>query len=847
MDSSSSSISGVQARDTSPPRSAPSFTILGAARRLAAHLASFESVVLVAIAITSLAIVFRAPLTTKTMDLNLASAGRLFDSYAYDDSSSGGSSSAAMGPRDSLSWTCTLRPRFQWPYCGFGLLFDRSHEGRGIDLAGFNEIQLRIRYHGPAKLIRISLKDHDRRAPASSAGDKVNQATLPLADGDQLIPIKLQDFAVAEWWKEQAKATSDIARPSFGNVVAMEFITGNDGELGTHAFKIERIRFVAQVVSVEAWYGLLALGWAALILCLLVVRRRQLALVRQSAEGALRASEQLYRGILEATTDAIVLLSPEGNVELVNDAAVDAMELDSAEQVLGRHWTRLWRDESATSVAKALEHARGGRSARFRSSCATSKGTLKWWDVVVSPMCDGDGEIRGLLTMSRDVTNERKRSEELQWASEHDALTHLPNRRAFQERLKAAVLRAIETESSTALLLIDLDHFKHVNDSLGHGAGDTLLRGVADRLRSAFDGSQFIARIGGDEFAIVIEDVSSDEELLNLSARVRELIQLPVRIEGRDVRAGASIGGALFPRHAQSANDLFKSADTALYSLKHQGRGGTRLFDFYMLDEAQRSASQIRLARGAVTARTVVPVYQPQFRLEDGSIAGLEALLRWRHPRKGLQLPHTLEEAFGDYELAAKIGTLMQRRVARDVRGWIESGLDVGRVAINAAPAEFLRDNYAEMLLLMLEEFEVAPSRLEVEITEHAFFGRANEYVARALEVLKKAGVSIALDDFGTGYSSLSHLRDFPVDLVKIDMSFVQRMTEDHEIAAIVTAVVSLARSLGIEVVAEGVDKPEQLDLLRSIGCHMAQGHLFTRPVEAAAVAGLLSARKAAA
>jgi diguanylate cyclase (GGDEF)-like protein len=397
------------------------------------------------------------------------------------------------------------------------------------------------------------------------------------------------------------------------------------------------------------------------------------------------------------------------------------------------------------------------------------------------------------------------------------------------------------------LLLIDLDHFKHVNDSLGHSAGDALLRSIAERLRGAIREGDFVARIGGDEFAVVLEHLDSEETMLRVGDELQSLIQTPARIAARAVRAGASIGGALFPRNAATADDLFKHADTALYALKQDGRGGTRLFDFYMLDEAERSASQLRLARGAVTDRTVVPVYQPKFDLTDGSMVGLEALLRWRHPRKGLQLPGTLEEAFADYELAAKIGDLMQRKVARDMRSWLDSEFDFGRVAINAAPAEFLRDDYAEHLLHVLAEADVPPSRIEIEITEHAFLGRANEYVARALAVLKDAGVTIALDDFGTGSSSLSHLRDFPVDVAKIDMSFVQQMTEDDEIAAIVTAVVRLASSLSIDVVAEGVDKADQLELLRVMGCRFAQGHLFAAAVEAKEVAVLVPRKAAAA
>ena len=277
------------------------------------------------------------------------------------------------------------------------------------------------------------------------------------------------------------------------------------------------------------------------------------------------------------------------------------------------------------------------------------------------------------------------------------------------------------------------------------------------------------------------------------------------------------------------------------------GRGGTKLFDDYMLCQAEKTASQLNLARSALTEKTVVPLYQPKIDIHTGNAVGLEALLRWRDPKRGLQLPGTLEEAFSDYELAAKIGELMQNKVARDIGRWLADDVPFGQVSINAAPAEFLRDDYAERLLGTLAANEVPASLIEVEVTEHAFLGRGPEYVARALNVLKAAGATVSLDDFGTGCSSLAHLRDFPVDVVKLDMSFVQQMTEDPEIAAIVAAVIDLANSLSIGVVAEGVETPAQLDLLRIMGCRVAQGHLFGGAVEASEVARLMPAVRAAA
>lgn len=809
---------------------------------------SIELTVAIALALTLAATIFREPLTNDNLVITPALVGKTIDSYTFDDRSNGGTSRIAEDRNIPLKWSCTLTTQFPYPYCGFGVMLDATTKGHGLDLRGYESIDLNLDYEGAANAVRILLKDQNPQYLVQGKSlDKPNQASFPVRKGAQVIHMNLADFGVADWWKEATKAAPEVARPSFGNIVAFEIVTGADSGPGVQRIQIRQMTFHRHWISAQAWFGAIALCWVALVISMLLYRRRQIAALQRAGELALRESERLYRGILESTSDAVIVLDPAGHVQLVNDAGIAAMELDSAEQVVGQHWSRIWRDESTETVGVALREAADGKTSRFRVYCATSAGTPKWWDVVAAPILCDSGGVKALLTTSRDITGEREKSDQLKWASEHDALTYLPNRRAFQSRLQAAILRAMKNGRRVGLLLLDLDHFKHVNDSLGHSAGDQLLKAIAERLRGSVRNSDLVARIGGDEFAVLLEDVSSAEELLAVGNEILSLIHSPVRADGRTMRAGASIGGAIFPEDAASANELFKSADTALYSLKQNGRGGTRLFDLYMLEEADKAASQLRLARGALTNRSVVPVYQPKFAVDGGGITGFEALLRWRHPRKGLQLPGTLEEAFNDYDIASKIGEFMQNSVARDIRSWLDSGSDFGRVAINAAPAEFLRDDYAERLLEVLFQHQVAPARIEIEITEHAFLGRATEYVARALSVLKEAGVVVSLDDFGTGCSSLSHLRDFPVDLVKIDMSFVQRMTEDNEIAAIVSAVINLARSLSIGVVAEGVETPAQLDLLRSMGCHMVQGHLFAAAVEAKTVADLVPPNRAAA
>jgi EAL domain-containing protein (putative c-di-GMP-specific phosphodiesterase class I) len=255
------------------------------------------------------------------------------------------------------------------------------------------------------------------------------------------------------------------------------------------------------------------------------------------------------------------------------------------------------------------------------------------------------------------------------------------------------------------------------------------------------------------------------------------------------------------------------------------------MFHNYMREEAQKVASQLSLARVALSEQSVVPHYQQKVELKSGKVRGFEALLRWKHPTRGMQHPETVAEAFKDYELASKIGELMQKKVFSDMRDWQRSRIDFGRVSINASPAEFLRDDYAEKLLSRAAEYQISGDLIEVEVTEHVFLDRGAEYVSRALTALNEAGVQLSLDDFGTGYSSLSHLRDFPVDVVKIDRSFIAKMVDEPEIASIVTAVIDLAASLQLAVVAEGIETPEQEALLRKKGCGLGQGYLFGRAV----------------
>lgn len=551
-------------------------------------------------------------------------------------------------------------------------------------------------------------------------------------------------------------------------------------------------------------------------------------------------AEALFRSILAASVDCIKILSADGRLELMNGPGLCAMEIDDFERLIGQEWAALWPAGGRQLVRNAVIRARTGAAVRFSAPCPTARGNPRWWDVILTPIQDRRGRITRLLAISRDVTVHRDTAERLRKIGEVDWLTDLPNRRSFDMRVEAAALDAMDETSTFGLLLVGLDRFKHVNDTSGHGAGDHLLRTVARRLRGLLSSDAFLSRVGGDEFAVVVRDVASDLDLIHLGEAILERLRRPVCFDGRLIHASASIGGALFPGDGASAHELLKNADRALHATKAQGRGGIQMFQQHMRQTAQREASQLSLARVAIMEKSVLPFYQPKLCLASGRISGLEALLRWEHPRLGIQLPETLSEAFKDYELASRIGGLIQKAVIKDIRAWLRQGIGFGHVSINASPAEFMRDDYAECFVSRVEQAGICPTMVQVEVTEHAFLAQGADYVERALRVLSANGIRISLDDFGTGYSSLSHLKDFPVDILKIDRSFVSTIETAAESAAIVRALVELARNLSMEVVAEGIENEAQRRFLAEIGCGYGQGFLFSKALKTEEIAKLL-------
>jgi diguanylate cyclase (GGDEF)-like protein/PAS domain S-box-containing protein len=448
------------------------------------------------------------------------------------------------------------------------------------------------------------------------------------------------------------------------------------------------------------------------------------------------------------------------------------------------------------------------------------------------------GRLERVLVTIRDVTEERTAEERIRWTASHDALTGIPNRAHFADQLERALAHN-PPEREMALVLLDLDHLKEVNDTIGHDAGDVLLRTFAGRLQHAFGAGAMIGRLGGDEFAVLLEGVGSEQVHAHVEQALEQL-RHPFEHEGYTCDTQATAGASLYPANGTTADELLKSADIALYVGKNQRRGEMSLFAPAMRAEVQRRASMLNVARLAVRDDLILPFYQPKVCLKTRRVVGFEALLRWRDKGLGVQGPETITSAFDDLGLAIAMSDRMLECIAGDMRAWLDRGIDPVRVAINLSPAEFRHDGLAERIMKPFARQNVPFDRIELEITETVLLGRDTERLEDTLATFHHHGFRIALDDFGTGYASLTHLKTFPVDVIKVDRSFVSNLRAGSDDAAIVDAVISLAHRLNMEVVAEGVEQDEQADYLTARGCDYAQGYLFGRAVSADEVARMI-------
>jgi len=460
------------------------------------------------------------------------------------------------------------------------------------------------------------------------------------------------------------------------------------------------------------------------------------------------------------------------------------------------------------------------------------------------PIFAADGSFKGYRGVGRDVTHQRLAEQQVLKLARYDGLTGLPNRTMFMDELERTLALARRHGTAFALFFIDLDRFKNINDSLGHGAGDQLLTVMAARLRGLLRDSDLVARLGGDEFVVLLDGTVDAAALAHVARKALAAIAEPVLIEQRSHQVTGSVGISRYPDDGADAAALLKNADAAMYLAKDSGKN---TFQFYTAQLAAQSAQQFALEsdlRAALQRDELLLHFQPKVRAGDGALAGMEALLRWQHPQRGLLAPGAFITLAEDSGLILPIGQWVLSAACRQIRGWRDAGLQVPRCAINLSARQFVTDTLVDEVAQALAAHGLQADALEVEITESVLMSdpqRANH----TLQGLHALGVRIAIDDFGTGYSSLAYLKRFPAQTVKIDRSFVKGLPLDRDDAAITQAVIAMAHSLGLEVVAEGVETQAQLDFLRRLGCDEVQGYLPGRPVPAAKLQARLTSRQA--
>ncbi|OJX34057.1 MAG: GGDEF domain-containing protein [Burkholderiales bacterium 68-12] len=546
---------------------------------------------------------------------------------------------------------------------------------------------------------------------------------------------------------------------------------------------------------------------------------------RWRAERAVRQSAESMRKFAAATEEAIVF--HRDGIILDGNDALCRLTGRPLHEMLGQS---IFQFISPQWHATTREYMRLGREDHYEIAVQHQDGRSIPVEVVGKTMREPVADYR--VAVLRDITARKQAQEREAFARLHDPLTGLPHRRHLMEQLERRLLQAGQDQQHAAVLLANIDHFKTVNDSLGQHAGDEVLREVAARIRQCARQADVVARLGADEFALVLAPLATPEEATAVADQLLHAMQTPCVLGAHTVTLSLSIGISLFPEDGSSGDALLRHADAAMYHAKQTGPGRRQRFQSGMGTRALEVLERERQLREAIAAQAFVLHYQPQIGLQDGRLQGLEALVRWHHPVRGLVGP---EEFIGFAEqrgLIAAIGRWVLHAACRQLKAWQDEGLALVPVAVNLSGLEFRQRDLVQEIAEVLTATGLAPQYLEIELTESVLMHHTGQTID-TLHALKALGVGIAVDDFGTGYSSLAYLKRYPIDKLKIDRSFVLDTPGHSDDVAIVTAIVQMGRSLQMRTVAEGVENAAQMALLRSLGCDMVQGYLLSPPMDA--------------
>jgi diguanylate cyclase (GGDEF)-like protein/PAS domain S-box-containing protein len=558
------------------------------------------------------------------------------------------------------------------------------------------------------------------------------------------------------------------------------------------------------------------------------------------AEGALRESEARFRSLSTLSSDWYWEQDAEYRfVDMTNE--IDRMTGVSAQSHIGkRRWDLAAPNMTEKDWAAHRAVVEAHQPFHDLELCRVAEdGTMHWVRISGEPIVDRDGVFKGYRGVGKNITGEKRVQERIQHMAQHDALTDLPNRSLLYDRVGQLVTQGRRNPHVFALLFIDLDRFKNVNDSLGHQVGDRLLQSVSERLLTCIRESDTVARIGGDEFVVLLAGLSEAKDAGTVAEKLQELLSQPFRFEGHDLHVTPSVGICTYPQDGADVETLMRNADTAMYHAKEMGRNNYQFFTPDMNAAAQRRLALENDLRRALERSEFILHYQPQIDLVTGDIIGFEALVRWRHPERAMVPPGEFIPVAEETGMINPLGEWVLHHTCVQAAEWLRAGHPPLQVAVNLSAHQFRREGVAATVARVLKESGLPAARLELEITESAIIHQPEQAIVTFNE-LSGMGVQLSIDDFGTGYSSLSYLKRFPIDKLKIDQSFVRDIHTDPDDAAIVTAIIAMAHSLGLEVIAEGVETAEQLAFLRTLGCDKAQGYYFSRPLPVHEFAALL-------
>ena len=589
------------------------------------------------------------------------------------------------------------------------------------------------------------------------------------------------------------------------------------------------------------------------------LEQRRLATANARIANQLENSEKMYRYLVDSSPDIIYTLNHEGRFTFVNDRAYQLLGF-SRDELIGKHYSILVHDEDLERARYVFNERRvderASRNVELRLKCRgarnnagdrTFNNTLMTISLNSIGMHVPDQEVKkleffGTYGVARDITDRKRAEEVISYQAYHDILTDLPNRILFKDRLGLAVIQAKRKQTELAVMFIDLDRFKLVNDTLGHVKGDELLQQVAVRLKECLRKGDTLARQGGDEFTIVLPELRDRDDARMVADKFLECLHKPFDLDGHEVHISASIGIAIYPGDGESIDELLRHADIAMYQVKALGKNGHSFYHDSMLDVSHQKIALEQALRRALEHNELEMYYQPQIDAATGRIVGAEALMRWNHPTRGLLSAGEFLPFAEENGLMLPISDWMIGALCRDMLQWNLASGQAVRLSLNLSPQYLDRGDFFEKMRGALVRYGISPGQIEVEITENICI-RNPQYAIEQLNKLCQLGVSVAIDDFGTGYSSLSYLHRFPIHTMKIDQSFVKEIHDENGHYPVILAIISIARGLGLHLIAEGVETEVQANYLKANGCETMQGYLYYRPISLSNFIGVLRAQ----